>query len=244
MKPESSNILKDAIQFLANSLGYEIRAHSSTAAGRRHAIMDRLGIDLVLDVGANAGQYGSALRRVGYKGRIWSFEPLSDAFASLEASARGDALWRTEHFGCGASRQAGTINVAKNSYSSSLLPMLGMHLENAPGSEYVRTEEVELVTLDETTLPSLKDNDRVWLKIDAQGFEHEVLAGAKGLLRLVQGIECELSTTMLYDHQLLIDQMFGVIYAAGFRLVEFTPAFYERGNPYLLQGDGLFVRNC
>jgi 2-polyprenyl-3-methyl-5-hydroxy-6-metoxy-1,4-benzoquinol methylase len=46
-------------------------------------LFDRLGINVVLDVGAGGGDYGRWLRRNGYAGRIASFEPVSDSFQRL-----------------------------------------------------------------------------------------------------------------------------------------------------------------
>src|SRR5476649_785985 len=57
-------------------------------------LMDALGIDLVLDIGANEGQFGQQLRRCGYGGRIVSFEPVEDVHATLSAAASGDRLWQ------------------------------------------------------------------------------------------------------------------------------------------------------
>jgi hypothetical protein len=50
-------------------------------------------VDLLLDVGANVGQY--AMRRIetGYSGRIVSFEPLSGPRAALEKEAAGHPNW-------------------------------------------------------------------------------------------------------------------------------------------------------
>ena len=50
-------------------------------------------IRLVLDVGANIGQYAKGLRDAGFKGRIISFEPVLTAHAKLKKAAQGDALW-------------------------------------------------------------------------------------------------------------------------------------------------------
>lgn len=45
-------------------------------------MVSRLGIHVVLDVGANAGDYAAELRKKGFKGRIMSFDPLQMASLS------------------------------------------------------------------------------------------------------------------------------------------------------------------
>lgn len=64
--------------------------------------METNGIDLVLDVGANTGQYGQRLRKASYGGAIVSFEPVPSAFTSLARKAGRDANWRAERLALGA----------------------------------------------------------------------------------------------------------------------------------------------
>jgi FkbM family methyltransferase len=52
-------------------------------------------VDLVVDVGANIGQYGRLLRDWGYDGRILSFEPMRDEYAVLSRVADADGWWET-----------------------------------------------------------------------------------------------------------------------------------------------------
>lgn len=51
-----------------------------------------LGINVVLDVGANVGQFAHALRGIGFAGRIISFEPVGRDFAVLRMRMRKDPL--------------------------------------------------------------------------------------------------------------------------------------------------------
>ena len=86
-----------------------------------------------LDVGANTGQFAQDLRASGYRGHIVSFEPLSDAHAALLVTASWDPLWDVaDRCAVGAGDRWAEINIAGNSYSSSLLPMLDLHREAAP----------------------------------------------------------------------------------------------------------------
>ena len=77
-------------------------AADATARLTNHPLSSRIlrgalelhGITVVLDVGANEGQYGVQLRRSGYGGRIVSFEPGSEAHASVTACAAADEKWQ------------------------------------------------------------------------------------------------------------------------------------------------------
>src|ERR1700747_2841378 len=88
-------MLKGQIFHFAKRLGYEIRG-KRTAFGRQRALASLLrekGINLVLDVGANGGQFACEIREYGYQGRIVSFEPISSVHAQLVERAKGDRNW-------------------------------------------------------------------------------------------------------------------------------------------------------
>jgi FkbM family methyltransferase len=78
---------------------------------------------LVVDVGANTGQYAELIRADGYTGRLLSLEPLSDAYAVLERAAQTDPLWECIRVAVGETSGAATINVSANRQCSSLLPL-------------------------------------------------------------------------------------------------------------------------
>ena len=159
-------------------------------------------IDLVLDVGANTGQFTSEIRQGGYAGRIVSFEPLSQAHAVLQKTSEGDLLWDV-YPRCALGDHDGEveINIAGNSQSSSILPMLESHRSAAPESAYQGKEIVPIKTLDAVAGQYLKDARAAFLKIDTQGFEWQVLDGARDTLPHVKGILVELSLVPLYEGQ-------------------------------------------
>ena len=49
---------------------------------------------MVLDIGANEGQFGEELRAGGYKGGMVSFEPMADAHNKLLLRSRSDTQWQ------------------------------------------------------------------------------------------------------------------------------------------------------
>jgi FkbM family methyltransferase len=197
----------------------------------------------VLDVGANIGQYATALRSSGYDGDIVSCEPLSDAFEHLEQRSARDPRWETIRTAVGDSVGSIEINVSANSYSSSLLPMTSAHTDAAPGSEFVAAETVPLTTVAELVSTRSIDPARTLLKIDTQGYEAPVLDGAGGLLNRFAAISLELSFVPLYEGQQLYDQLTERLRNAGFTLYCLDAGFGDPRTGRMLQCDGLFVRS-
>lgn len=211
---------------------------------RRGQLMRHRGIDLVLDVGANRGQYGLCLRQaLGYRGRIVSFEPLQQPFALLQQAAAGDAGWQVRQLALGSVEGPAAMHVAGNSESSSLLDMLPLHRTSAPESDYIGTEPVMLATLD-GLFPDLQGGaQHVWLKIDAQGYEHQILQGMTRHLARVEAVQLEMSLQPLYAGAPLLRQTQQLMADLGFRCVGLEPGFCDPRSGELLQADGIFVRD-
>lgn len=201
-----------------------------------------LQLDTAFDIGANIGQYGASLRASGFTGRIISCEPLSDAYPHLERRAKGDPSWTTVNAAVGAAPGVIEINVAANSYSSSVLPMTDAHRLAAPGSDFVRSEQVPLTTVAALVEEHRVDPSRTLLKIDTQGYEAAVLDGAAAVLDQIAAVQMELSTVPLYDGQPLYDDMVGRMRAAGFAIFALEGGFSDPRTGRMLQCDGFFVR--
>lgn len=238
--------IKRALLATARSAGYEIVAIGPVfpAVNRRITMIAHHGVNTVVDVGANTGQYASALRQAGYTEEIFSFEPLSEACRKLEKKSHSDPKWRVFHSAIGDENGEAEINIAGNSESSSLLPMLESHIRSAPDSRYRATERVKVSTLDCILEPLLLKESRVLLKIDTQGYEHLVIQGAKALLPQVCLIECELSLTALYEGQYLFRDMLDLLDGIGFKPVHFDSVFSDSKTGHCLQVDGTFVRSA
>lgn len=209
---------------------------------RREKILQQYGITTVLDVGANAGQYGLGLREINYYGKIISFEPLHDAFAQLSIVAENDDNWFINNYALGDANGKVTINIAGNSYSSSIVEMLPSHVESAPDSEYIGEQETEVKTLDSIFSTFCQQNEKVYLKLDTQGFEKNVLKGAEHSLPLIDTIQIEMSLVPLYQDELLFDEMYQYLKTLGYALVSIEPAFSDEKTGQLLQVDSIFHR--
>lgn len=232
-------VVKETTKKLIRKLGLEVKKYKAPPGNP----LVHWKTDLLLDVGANVGQYARKSRIEGYSGKIVSFEPLPDAYEKLKHASAADPLW-TIYKRCAIGSKEGQteINISKNSYSSSLLPMGQTHLEAAPESEYIGTAKTQVMTLDSMADEVLKQSSRPYLKIDTQGYEAEVLAGANNLINKLLAIQLELSIVPLYEGQKLYGHFFDLLSGKGFELWSIMPGFTNQDTGQTLQFDGIFVR--
>jgi FkbM family methyltransferase len=223
-------------------VGARIDHYKVRPQARRQKLFQTHGISLVLDVGANAGQYARGLRHSGYGGRIVSFEPVRSAFHQLRRSAARDPRWQTENLALGRRDGSATIHVSGDTRASSMLEMLPLHREVAGYFGSVGSEIVEMRRLDSVFDRHAHPGDRVFLKLDVQGMEPHVLAGAKGSLARIAGIQIELSLTPLYRGELGIVPMLGRLQRAGFSLMSLEYGFCDPRTGQMLQVDGILFR--
>jgi FkbM family methyltransferase len=237
--------VKQTIRRQLRKHGYDITRFDPKwhPLARRGRLLQSLRIDVVLDVGANVGQYAQELRRdLGFAGQIHSFEPLAAAFQVLQDQAARDPSWSVFNFGLGDVSGSASINVAGDSESSSLLDMLPRHVEAAPRSRFVGTEVIEIKTLDAVFDELRSPGERVYLKIDTQGFENRVLLGAERCLAEVAAVQVEMSLTPLYVGEPNFVEMCKLLVDTGYTLVGLEPGFADFRTGQLLQADGIFRR--
>jgi FkbM family methyltransferase len=202
-----------------------------------------LGVDTVLDVGANIGQYADALRSSGFDGRIVSFEPLGDAYEQLARRAAKDPRWTAARTAVGSEQGSLEIHIAANSHSSSVLPMNDTHLDAAPHSRTVGSESVPVTTIADVVAAHDVVPEKTLLKVDTQGYEKPVLDGAGELLARFAMIQLELSFVPLYDGQALYPELVERLTVLGFEWYGVDAAFVDPRTGRMLQVDGLFARS-
>jgi FkbM family methyltransferase len=228
-------------------LGILIRKYNPATSEelRRIRLLEHYHIDLVFDIGANKGQYALGIMDAGYKNRIVSFEPLSDVHKALEASSKSYTNWTVApRCAIGSAKEEIEINISANSVSSTLLPMLDTHLDGAPESKIIGKEKVMVYPLDEIGNQYIRNEKNIFLKIDVQGFEQEVLKGAKSFVEQAKGIEMEISLVPLYEGQTwLLQQVLEFMQEKGFQLRSIMPAFTDHHTGNVLQCNGIFFKN-
>lgn len=203
-------------------------------------LLGHLGVDTIVDVGANIGQFGSHVRAAGFHGRLLSLEPLPNAFARLRGISNRDDLWESICAAAGSRSGRVTVNVAANSVSSSVRAMLEAHEDAAQDSSYIGKTEACIVRLDAFLEARSVVPERCMVKIDTQGFEAEVLEGLGDKLRRLACVQLELSLVPLYAGQALFDPLIARMRDSGFNLVSLEPGFADRQGR-MLQCDAVFA---
>lgn len=240
----SRTALKALLDLVTHPFGLKIERHFGTELGLKqiHKVFKQYGINMLLDVGANTGQYAMSMFKVGYKGTIISFEPLSDIYEVLKTNQSKHNNWKLfRRTAIGDYCGKAMINISENRESNSILPISERHTKVAPSAKYVGELEIPIVTLDSIFTDITTSDNKTCLKIDTQGLEDKVLAGAAESLKKIILIQLELSLIPLYDGSRTIDWMISYLKDLGFEPVLFLPGFIDRTTEEMQQVEGLFI---
>lgn len=199
-------------------------------------------ISTVLDVGANVGQFASALRAWGYRGRIISFEPVPDAFATLVKRAARDPRWSAMQLAIGDQDGQHMMRVSPDTVFSSLREMGDPLRRRFPAAADVREQAIAVRRLDSIWPELVVEPGRVLLKCDTQGYEREVLLGATGVLDSIYGVQLEASVEPLYRGEARMTELMVLMEQLGFALGGIEAGTHERTTGRLLQADCIFLR--
>lgn len=205
-------------------------------------VLEKQQIDLVIDAGANEGQFAQQLRTI-YRGEILSFEPVSEPFRALSAAAARDPKWSAFQLGLGSSDAERVIGVSQSTVFSSLLtpnPFSAQRFGEHP--KQVRHETIQMRRLDEFLLQSVPDMSRrrVLLKLDTQGYDTEVFRGAERILNRVFAVQSELSMLPIYDGMPKWTEAVSLYEEAGLAIAGLFPVSRDQGA--VIEYDCLLVR--
>ena len=210
---------------LAKRFGYEIIPTWRLERLRQSMFLERVfaryRVDLVVDVGANIGQTRDYLRNhVAYEGSILSFEPNPQCFRVLRQRAENDRSWSAFEYAMGREDGFSYLNVMSDDKLSSFRRPLVDEVPMFEGKNVIA----------ETTKVTTKRLDSVWqehelykysapfLKLDTQGFDLEVLAGAGSRRDDLVGVQTEASVIPLYESMPPLDETVSRLKSWGFTL--------------------------
>lgn len=211
---------------IGDAIGFEIirkKRHPSLTSHLEKVIRE-YDINLVIDVGANYGQFARSLRKIGYRGAIHSFEPVGECFAHLDKIARRQPDWRIYRLGVGSERAAMDIHVSTGTDFSSLLSHNAFGQERFKKISVKDRETIEVDTLDSILGDVLSAPDvRILLKTDTQGFDLHVFEGIRKYRDKLSAIICEVSFLPIYDGMPSFDTSINTFVDAGFSVSGLYP---------------------
>lgn len=196
---------------------------------------------VVLDIGANTGQFAALVRELLPTTRIISFEPLRECYEALRQQSAALAPHEVLPFALGEADGAATIQHNEFSPSSSLLPIGVLHTEELPHTATMVTEEIQLRRLDGLA-ESLALSDPLVIKIDVQGYTLPVLRGGQRTIRRARAVIAEVSVRPLYQGEATFDEVYALMKTWGFEYRGNVDQWCSGRDGRILQCDCLFEK--
>lgn len=231
----------DAALLPGGAVGLLTRKPRSVAAMRLTSSLAGRGLQFssVIDVGANVGQFSRAALGLWPQAQIVAFEALPACARQLEQSlvARG----HVEVHAVAVGREDGSITFHPHEYSlsSSVLPATAEARRDHHRAREVPSIEVPLSRLD-TVLSGRSLPRPTLLKLDVQGFELEVLAGAERTLESIDAVLVEVAFERVYEGQPLFGDVHEQLVGRGWTLS--APLDARREDGQIVELDCLYQR--
>lgn len=232
-------MLLHTLRKILQKTGFDFHRYKATP--NKLSYLKTLNIHTVLDIGANTGQFAKEICEILPEAHIYSFEPLSECFKSLEERMKPYEKFTAFNYALGDANE--TVTMHKNAYSpsSSILEMSENHKTLFPHTKDSSPEQIQVKRLDDIT-SSLALKETILIKVDVQGFESKVISGGEQTFKKAQAILIENSFITLYENQPLFDDIYKTLHTLGF---EYRGALQEKINAQtgeIISEDSLFIR--
>ena len=232
---------------IAAYFGYEfVRIHKNITQNQNLQTIELINqykIDLILDVGANLGQFVTDIRNAGYCGQIISFEPVNQCYQYLTSIA--DDTWQVKNFALGDKDSEEEINISNKTVYSSILDVNEFGKSNFSNSiEVVDKQSIQVKKLDDIIRKLVNDlgKRKVFLKLDTQGYDNRVIRGALQTLKYVQILQTEISCKGIYKDTPSVTQRLDELFSIGFNIVGIFPISRDKNTMEILELDCLLIR--
>lgn len=183
---------------------------------RQLAWLKQLPIKTVIDIGANTGQFSQKICQLLPNAKIYAFEPLPDCYSALIATFDKNSNFTA--FNVALGNQTGQAKIYQNEFSpaSSLLPLAALHKQTFPYAQEVLMQEIKVFQLDDLA-KNLELDELLLIKVDVQGFEHQVIEGGISIFQRASVVIIELSIFPLYEEQICFDGIYKKLMSLGFQ---------------------------
>lgn len=238
-------MLKQFVKASLRKLGYEIRVRNFRQSHdlRKTQLLHDLAIDLVIDAGANVGQFAEHMRSLGYKGRIVSLEPVPEVFRLLNAKTSQATGWESHNVALGEKDGEAVFNVHGNSELSSFLKTTSTIDEITGKWPSTSSQTVQVRSLDSLMPEISRGSERIYLKMDIQGYERQALIGSVRTLADVLALELEVSTIPLYHGEWLLPEMLQQTAQNGFAVFSIEPLLVNQTSGRVVSLEVLLKRD-
>jgi FkbM family methyltransferase len=172
----------------------------------------------LIDIGANDGAFGEFLARHLQVRRAYFFEPQLSLIAQIEARDCGGAKIKVFATALGEARGQADFFENSNHPSSSLLRVTEYSKREFPQTAGERKTTVQMARLDDLLRESDLEGE-IFLKIDVQGVEDQVIRGGQRIFSRVRFVLIEMSFVPFYETQPLFEEVHALLVALGFRFV-------------------------
>jgi FkbM family methyltransferase len=208
-------------------------------AAARQLILENC--DLAVDIGANNGEWITAVKCNGYDGKAICIEPLKKNYMRLKNNNFNNVI----SLNCAIGNRNGYIyiNQASNDgKSSSILQLDNYHKLAAPNIKYVGREKVKISKL--SKILETYTEKKMFIKIDTQGYEFEILKSInRNNFKNIYAFEIETNLVSTYKNVILIEDIIKYLRNRGYRPTRIECGFGMSNFGQQLQSDILFIRN-
>src|ERR1035437_35977 len=234
-------IITIPIRKFLNSFGYEIiKKQSSLSTFSVGKWIEKLGINTIIDVGANEGQFIQSINQILPGKKIYAFEPIKICYDKLVTNTKHLNV-TAYNYGLSDYNGKNEINISENFVSSSILPIENLTINLYPDSHYVNKQTIELKRLDDV-FEGIDISKNILLKIDVQGYEEKVIAGSNNILTDIAVVIIEFSYQPLYNTQWLFDDTYRYFTSIGFKFAGVADQAHSNKTGIPIYGDAIFIR--
>lgn len=236
-----SEQLSKLLRILRKPRYWRALLHGVGASTEHEPLLRSLMFNTVVDVGANRGQFSTAVRACSPNATIIALEPLPGPARTFKRLFDDDPSTVFYQVAAGSRSGVATIHISGRDDSSSLLPITNLQEDLHPGTAEVAAVAVTVDRLD-TLLQSTAIHSPALLKLDVQGYEFEALLGSAAILGRFSYVYVECSFVELYRGQVFADQVIGFLRESGFALKGIFNVCQDRARR-VVQGDFFFARS-
>jgi len=239
--------IKRVIQRAARVVGLHVGRYPPVDSLAYHlrTLLRELEIDCVLDVGAHEGEFAGFLRDLGYAGEIVSFEPVSASFATLSKTMAADRQWGGHNLALGAEDGELEMNIYQGSvFNSFLKPAEHGTQRFRDDTHIVRVEKVQIRRLESILdgILTARPAARVFLKMDTQGYDLQVVRGAGKRVNAIRALQSEMAARPTYQGMPTLPESLSELDGLGFEVTGIFPVARELDHLRVIEFDVVMCR--